>query len=452
MQVEDQPTTLTIERLTKSWIDKSVRPNPEYQRGSTWKLRQKQLLIDSIFRGYPLPRFYFEQRSAIDVLGNESTSLEVIDGQQRLIAMSEFVSDNWATFEISDEKIPLPPSIRGTNAPWAGKRFLQLPTELRQQFLGVQLAVVLLTADKADEVRDLFIRLQSGTPLTPQQVRDAWPGHVGPFIERLAGKGRQIGEFDDLFAAIDRRGTGGATEDEYEDRAIDARQTCAQLLLIFLAKEKGRGYPSIRSDALNDLYHQNTDFDPNGRSAETFRELLTDVQAVVKLRPDEATTGKKKRKKATKNQLISLFLLMRLLRFSPINRSRAIGPIAKIFWDGQKDEAEPRGRVASAETLENHFNWFVGTRTAALTLPELDTTRRLFSDEQKDTIWQLSNGICGVCKEPADRHEAEFDHIKPWILGGKTDVSNGQPVHPTCHARGLAAVDGHETPTPSLSA
>jgi hypothetical protein len=38
------------------------------------------------------------------------------------------------------------------------------------------------------EIRDLFIRLQSGTALTRQQIRDAWPGNLGPYVERLAGK------------------------------------------------------------------------------------------------------------------------------------------------------------------------------------------------------------------------------------------------------------------------
>jgi hypothetical protein len=450
MQVEAEPQTLTIDNLTNAWVEKTVHPNPEYQRGSTWSLRQKQLLVDSIFRGYPLPRFYFEQKASLDVFGKAVTSLQVIDGQQRLIAMAEFVSDMWATFEISDEKVALPPSIRSSEAPWAGRSYSQLSKELQAQFKAVSLAVVLLTADQADEVRDLFIRLQSGTPLTPQQVRDAWPGRIGPFIEKLAGKGRKIGEFDDVFGVVDRRGSGPVSEDEYEDSKLDARQTCAQMLLVFLAKENGRGFPSIRNRSLDDLYHSNTNFDPDGRSAEMFRQLLSDVQEVIRLRPTEDGAGspKRKKKKITRNQLMSLFLFMRMLRFSSIltNRPRAIRAIAKLFWAEYPGEAtEPRGGVTKAETLEQHFNWFVDSRMANLDLPELDR-KRLFDESQKDSIWSHSNGICGVCQGSVLREEAEYDHITPWILGGRTDVSNGRPVHPACHARGLAAIDGRETP------
>ena len=61
----------------------------------------------------------------------------------------------------------------------------------------------------ADEVRDLFIRLQSGTALTRQQIRDAWPGTIGPFIVRLAGKMDSTPSIK-LFKQIDRRSRGDA--------------------------------------------------------------------------------------------------------------------------------------------------------------------------------------------------------------------------------------------------
>ena len=39
-----------------------------------------------------------------------------------------------------------------------------------------------------NEVRDLFIRLQAGTPLTAQEKRDAWPGDFTVFVIRHAGR------------------------------------------------------------------------------------------------------------------------------------------------------------------------------------------------------------------------------------------------------------------------
>jgi hypothetical protein len=440
LHIADSPNELTIRRLTDAWINNSIRPNPEYQRGAIWRSRQQQLLIDSVFRGYPLPRFYFQQRKSTDVLGNEQTSLEVIDGQQRLIALSQYREDKWPLFSMDDDRVALPDSIRREVAPWAGKTFSSLPDTLQQSFLDVPLSVVLIDHVSGDEVRDLFIRLQAGTPLTAQQVRDAWPGNIGPFIERLAGKGTRQGQFQSLFQAVDRRGQGGRAEDEYEDPALDARQTCAQLLLLMMSKERGRGYPSLTSAALNDLYHENTEFDPKGRTAQAFEQILTDTQAVISRRP--MSQG---RKAVRKNRLFSLFLFLRLLRFSPVDVRRAIPGVADLFWTGAADDNEPAGRVASSGTLEKHFVWFVGDRMADLVAPELDSVR-LFTPGQKEAVWNAADGRCGVCGEPINPEYVEYDHIKPWILGGRTTVENGRPVHPACHARGLAAVDGTSVP------
>jgi len=94
VQVQQQTQWLTVDDLTASW-HKTVQQNPEYQRGSKWRLEQQQLLIDSIFRGYPLPRFYFRMHQEKGVIGTHTETLEVIDGQQRIIAMAAYRSDHW---------------------------------------------------------------------------------------------------------------------------------------------------------------------------------------------------------------------------------------------------------------------------------------------------------------------------------------------------------------------
>lgn len=436
MRVASDPQTLTIDLLTAAWLNNSIRPNPEYQRGSTWKLRQQQLLVDSVLRGYPLPRFYFEQKVSQDFLGHDQKSLEVIDGQQRLIALSQFRQDQWPLFSTDDERIPLPPSIRGTRVSWSGKVFSSLSENLQERFLAVELSVVVIDDVSDDEVRDLFIRLQSGTPLTAQQVRDAWPGNIGPFIERLAGKGTRQGAYTKLFAAIDRRGRGSRSDEEYDDPFLEARQTCAQLLILLIAKERGRGYPSLRGPLLNDLYHENTDFDTHSQTARKFEELLALTEQVVDMRPLDG-----RRKAVRKSRLFSLFLFLRTLTFSPVDVKRSIPKIAENFWSDEQDPSEPLGTVTNAETIEDHYLWMLQSRMSSLILPELDRNR-LFPPDQKAEIWSRAAGVCGICGDKLQRGDEEYDHIKPWILGGQTIVENGRPVHKRCHRRGLLALDG----------
>lgn len=189
MRINETRESLTVSVVVESWKNGSTRRNPEYQRGQAWTETQQRLLIDSIFRGYPLPRFYFHVKKARDPIDNEVTALEVIDGQQRILALSAFSSDNWPLFDPKKDKVPLPKAIRALDAPWGGRTYSQLDDHLRHRFLTAELPVVLIEEfDSADEVRDLFIRLQAGTALTRQQVRDAWPGNVGPYVEGLAGK------------------------------------------------------------------------------------------------------------------------------------------------------------------------------------------------------------------------------------------------------------------------
>src|SRR5687768_5768033 len=58
--------------------------NPKYQRLPVWKGTRKPLLIDSILRGYDLPKFY------VTVLSLHPNRYEVTDGQQRLRTITEF--------------------------------------------------------------------------------------------------------------------------------------------------------------------------------------------------------------------------------------------------------------------------------------------------------------------------------------------------------------------------
>src|SRR5271170_4799151 len=58
---------------------------PDWQREEVWDREKKQRLIDSILRGWKLPKFYLVKGSNDDYL--------VEDGQQRLTSIFEFFSN-----------------------------------------------------------------------------------------------------------------------------------------------------------------------------------------------------------------------------------------------------------------------------------------------------------------------------------------------------------------------
>ena len=55
---------------------------PDFQREEVWNDHQKRQLIDTVLRGWHLPKFYFRRV--------DESSFECVDGQQRLAAIWEF--------------------------------------------------------------------------------------------------------------------------------------------------------------------------------------------------------------------------------------------------------------------------------------------------------------------------------------------------------------------------
>ncbi len=233
--MEYTPKKFKTESLVHAWNDSSLKINEEYQRGASWSQSQMQGLIDSIFRQYPIPPIFLQEMRSKGLGGVETVRYEIVDGQQRIRAMADFYAGKFALLDSTDKKLRLPNSLRGIPSPWGKKRFSELESNLRDQLENKEIDVfVIKEVVNADEVRDLFIRLQSGTALSRQQIRDAWPGTMGPFIEELAGKLDRTPSIQ-LFNLIDRRGTRG---DDDSDRYDSDRQFCAQLLCLFLARER----------------------------------------------------------------------------------------------------------------------------------------------------------------------------------------------------------------------
>jgi len=295
MDISPDVTSLPIGEITDAWANRTLRPNEEYQRGEAWTEAQQKLLIDSILRGYPLPRFYLHSKSTKGLLGTAAEAFDIIDGQQRIIAMAEFRTNCWNLFDMSVDKVPLPASIRKLPCPWSGRTFDGLDDATKKRFLQTDVPVVVITAvSTPDEIRDLFIRLQAGTALTRQQVRDAWPGNVGPYVVSLGGKLRSHPRFK-CFGAVDMRGSGADTEG-LADTYLGDRQTCAQLLTLLMEREARGEISSVSTQALDNLYHTNTDFNPTGTSARRFEKLLGWCDQVLGRRP--ATSGSRLRSRA----------------------------------------------------------------------------------------------------------------------------------------------------------
>ena len=69
--------------------------NPEYQRGYVWDQKDKELLIDSVFKNIDIGKFVLIHLSDKEWF-NREFSYEILDGKQRLSTLIEFYENRFA--------------------------------------------------------------------------------------------------------------------------------------------------------------------------------------------------------------------------------------------------------------------------------------------------------------------------------------------------------------------
>ncbi|WP_343210307.1 DUF262 domain-containing protein [Anaerolentibacter hominis] len=161
-------TKITISEFYERYNLDKYNFQPRYQRRSdVWDMEKQSFLIDSILKNYPMPPIFLHQR--IDEASG-STKYDVIDGKQRLTAITEFLKN----------RIPLPQDFdEGAfgNSKLNGIYFQDLEGELaeyKKQLWRYVITVEYIDSDELDIIDNVFDRLnRNGEPLEPQELRKA---------------------------------------------------------------------------------------------------------------------------------------------------------------------------------------------------------------------------------------------------------------------------------------
>lgn len=173
----------------KDLIDKGEVLNlrPEYQRRLRWSVPQKSRLIESLLLNIPIPPvFLFE---------SDAARYEVMDGQQRLNAVREFIAGGFALSSLEVLK------------PLNGLRYLRCPPRIKRALDRSTLSAIVLLLESepsapgrlstTDIRRFIFDRLNTGgTKLNAQEIRNAI--YPGPFNKTLVHLSR-FKPFTDTF-------------------------------------------------------------------------------------------------------------------------------------------------------------------------------------------------------------------------------------------------------------
>lgn len=131
---------------------------PEFQRRKVWSDKAKSYLIDTILNGFPVPAVYVRQQIN---LKTKKTVREVIDGQQRISTILDYINDKFPVSRVHNKK-------------YGGLKFSELPDEVKEKFLDYDLSVGFLVGADDSDVLEVFSRINSYTiVLNPQEKLNA---------------------------------------------------------------------------------------------------------------------------------------------------------------------------------------------------------------------------------------------------------------------------------------
>ena len=390
--------------MMKSWGRKHFQINEEYQRSKMWSEEKKQRLLDSIIKGLPIGIF---------ILKKKDDSFEVLDGQQRIDAIFEFIEGEFITA----------PYTKG----FQEKNYNDLLANLKlnPEFNSYKIYYDEIEGGEDQEIAEIFLRLQEGVPLNSAEKLNAYVGKMRKFVFDLSrhllfDKGVKISKF------------------RFTHRLIAAQITLLEHESDFNHTPYPE-FPDLRFPDLRDMYKKYELAFPKGLHKRIYGTLDT-IHNVL---------GKDARVIRKKSDLPLVYLLTSYLRKKYVFDYKLL----KKFLTGFFTKVA-QVKLKEGETTQNQYEKYVELRKKGLTHDtfserfrimlglflnesptiQLKDAKRDFDVGQKLAIYyNKNNRICQKCSEEVDWDDADFHHIVFHSNGGPTTVENGQLMHIACH-------------------
>jgi 5-methylcytosine-specific restriction endonuclease McrA len=449
----------TLQNLANVYSRYELRINEEYQRGAyKWSRAQKQGLIDSLLRGYQIPLFYVHLLQKLNKFTDSvETTADLVDGQQRLATIVSYLHNEFSLPNPQNAALGTALPVRTPELPrWSGKKFEELDPEDKACLLGRELLVVQMTEDAPNEARDLFIRLQAGTPLTAQEKRDAWPGEFTNFVIRHAGKpGHRLSKPKAFFNLFPRSRRLSVDDDEhYVDGLAETRKFFAGLAMTIMVRERSDvDFVDLKGKVINDFYTQKenlelTEGDPGALRVVRVLDLVAQLPGFETLREGRPSF----------QWAFHLALLVDSLdegNYAAVWHEDVVSAFIAFRQDvanaqlhyRQNHESLPFherfGRLLSgsgsdtADVIRVRHSFLLAEVYPKIRIIPRDQNRR-FDALEREVIWNRDRGLCQNpdCKRPGRRvsfGEATIHHVIEHTAGGETTLQNGILICPDCH-------------------
>ena len=417
----------TVDSLSKDYRRREINLRPPYQRPheGVWNLKKKQLLVDTILRTYDMPKIYLR---AIE--SDSEVKYEVVDGQQRIRAMWEFIDGK---FELGDASSDLPSPLGDLS----GKDYESLASEIKDRFSVFPLSVYEIQQADEEEIRELFQRLQEGTSLNPAERRNAMMGGMRDFVASMAGT--DDGTAPHSVLPLTRLSSKRCQWDD-----LIALVTCIEL---------DGGPTNIKAVDLRRMYRDRSDFSSQGTLADAIRRNLNFMTRVLRDQPPEMDI---------KWGFVDLYLLVSRLRRDYDVRGRE-PEFADFYIEFEQTRRSVEDEGALAESRDpwdrDMFDYIQNFKTGGGKREAVDArhhvylrrilfmiddlvpkdSQRTYNHNERMIIWRRAHEKCESCSTSLTLDEMQADHRIPHAAGGTTTISNGQALCAMCHQDKTAA-------------
>jgi len=387
--------------------DNKIKINKEYQRGDIWKPTQKVELIRSIDNRYSI--------GVLVLFINDSRQYEILDGQQRLLTIQQYLEDK---IELSNTAI---------------KKYSELDTQEKVLLDAYCVYYMKLKShdpeSKEEDIVQTFLRLQEGTPLNKAEKINA-----------------HRGKFKDVFR--ETRATHPVFEYLGKEKRFRWRQLAAELLTLELESDfDNKVFPSLSLPSMIDVvkkYEKNI----STRKVRFFKGNLDYLHFSLNMiltafQPREFISfylliSYLRKKKADNESLRNEFaefaqeFLENLNRFSIYDDNPPTGMPKDLFNKYKTFKLESKV-MTTPESIKKRFEIMLDEFTRLQPWIAKDK-ERLHDAEQKRTLYFRQKGLCAKCGKVMDFRVSSGHHIVAHSKGGQTDdLSKACLLHEHCH-------------------
>ena len=406
------PTAFRVAQYYQWYKQQSLELAPPFQRKPVWSMRNKSYLIDTILNNLPIPEVYTQVKT--DKEGN--TKYVVVDGQQRIRALLEFIEGEYSLLEDESQT-------------YREKEFKDLPDGIKQEFWNYPIVTRELQTNSLEEVKEVFRRLNKYVvPLNDQELRNAtYGGHFISLVNHIADK-------DDFWAE-----NKIVTPNDIK-RMIDA-EFISELFIGMMHGIQQKNQTNI--DGFYKMYDQSfPEKDEKRKEFESVENMITGIFG------DDLVKTRWHGKPDFYSLFLAMYELYKIYHFPQdryeLIKNRLINFAVDV--DNTKNSDKPTkdtlvlGYVESAEKQTTNKNSrqqrYEIVRQLIIPFLIAKDSRRDYNEEERRIAYGNSvDKKCAICGIFVEWNDFQLDHILPHSKGGKTELRNAQITHKLCNVK-----------------